>query len=577
MVASNFLLGSDIMCNLSTVSILRWNLVMLLSTLFWFSCSTSDNNEESNGKEGDETNVSVYLQQNGTNFQLLPEDLYQLEEMLTLKANEKQKSIEIQFHSSEIFSRWKREKTNYVLPLRLESASVSAQENKRNLLLTIDVQAAIVKLESISGEILLNQEKVEVDIKSYYDFSGTNQSTFHCTLSVAPEAVQLVNDYNAAHGTSYELLPDDSYTLGGLTYSAGNNQASTKLTIQSTKLHPTYYLLPLCLTNADSETVLIDKSVRILTLVRGYCNPIIAFSAPDPTVIRAQDGFYLYGTENTRNVPIYRSKDLVNWEYKGTAFTDATRPTWGGDHNIWAPEIRYFNNHYVLYYSWAIWGDEWRSNVGVAVSDSPLGPFIDKGCLIDSKVIGVQNSIDQFFYEDNGKKYMFWGSFRGIYATELTDNGLEIKKKTDGTPVLKKRICGNRFEGTNIYKRGEYYYLFASIGTCCNGATSTYQTVVGRSKNVLGPYLDKTGRDMLYDYCEIIMSGNETWAGPGHNSILIQDDVGTDWIIYHGYKKKEAENGRYVLMDKLIWSNDGWPSVKSNAPSILEVAPYFQK
>lgn len=627
MVASNFLLGSDIMCNLSTVSILRWNLVMLLSTLFWFSCSTSDNNEESNGKEGDETNVSVYLQQNGfqnlnlvpdqnfvsynvlvckstllngeisvrlktwsdselkaynsnngTNFQLLPEDLYQLEEMLTLKANEKQKSIEIQFHSSEIFSRWKREKTNYVLPLRLESASVSAQENKRNLLLTIDVQAAIVKLESISGEILLNQEKVEVDIKSYYDFSGTNQSTFHCTLSVAPEAVQLVNDYNAAHGTSYELLPDDSYTLGGLTYSAGNNQASTKLTIQSTKLHPTYYLLPLCLTNADSEAVLIDKSVRILTLVRGYCNPIIAFSAPDPTVIRAQDGyFYLYGTENTRNVPIYRSKDLVNWEYKGTAFTDATRPTWGGDHNIWAPEIRYFNNHYVLYYSWAIWGDEWRSNVGVAVSDSPLGPFIDKGCLIDSKVIGVQNSIDQFFYEDNGKKYMFWGSFRGIYATELTDNGLEIKKKTDGTPVLKKRICGNRFEGTNIYKRGEYYYLFASIGTCCNGATSTYQTVVGRSKNVLGPYLDKTGRDMLYDYCEIIMSGNETWAGPGHNSILIQDDVGTDWIIYHGYKKKEAENGRYVLMDKLIWSNDGWPSVKSNAPSILEVAPYFQK
>ncbi len=76
-------------------------------------------------------------------------------------------------------------KNNYVLPLRLESASVSAQENKRNLLLTIDVQAAIVKLESISGEILLNQEKVEVDIKSYYDFSGTNQSTFHCTLSVA--------------------------------------------------------------------------------------------------------------------------------------------------------------------------------------------------------------------------------------------------------------------------------------------------------------------------------------------------------------------------------------------------------
>ncbi|MCS2969019.1 DUF1735 domain-containing protein [Bacteroides ovatus] len=54
--------------------------------------------------------MKAYNSNNGTNFQLLPEDLYQLEEMLTLKANEKQKSIEIQFHSSEIFSRWKREK-----------------------------------------------------------------------------------------------------------------------------------------------------------------------------------------------------------------------------------------------------------------------------------------------------------------------------------------------------------------------------------------------------------------------------------------------------------------------------------
>ena len=48
------------MCNLSTVSILRWNLVMLLSTLFWFSCSTSDNNEESNGKEGDDFGCAGY-------------------------------------------------------------------------------------------------------------------------------------------------------------------------------------------------------------------------------------------------------------------------------------------------------------------------------------------------------------------------------------------------------------------------------------------------------------------------------------------------------------------------------------
>ena len=73
--------------------------------------------------------------------------------------------------------------------------------------------------------------------------------------------------------------------------------------------------------------------------------------------------------------------------------------------------------------------------------------------MIDAHDMGVQNSIDQFFYEDGGKKYMFWGSFRGIYVTELTDDGLRVKMNADGTPVLKERICGNYFEATNIYKK----------------------------------------------------------------------------------------------------------------------------
>lgn len=53
-----------------------------------------------------------------------------------------------------------------------------------------------------------------------------------------------------------------------------------------------------------------------------YTNPVINVSAPDPTVLRDNDGTYwLYATENTRNVPIYRSDDLVDWKLVGTAFT----------------------------------------------------------------------------------------------------------------------------------------------------------------------------------------------------------------------------------------------------------------
>lgn len=142
-----------------------------------------------------------------------------------------------------------------------------------------------------------------------------------------------------------------------------------------------------------------------------FTNPIIPQSVPDPTVIKAADGyFYLYGTEDTRNMPIYRSKNLTDWTFIGTAFTNETRP-----HTVrpyvpagmmWAPDINYINGQYVLYYTIGLWGKEWDSGIGVATAPKPEGPFTDHGKLIDSREIGVQNSIDQFYIEDGGKKYL---------------------------------------------------------------------------------------------------------------------------------------------------------------------------
>ena len=69
--------------------------------------------------------------------------------------------------------------------------------------------------------------------------------------------------------------------------------------------------------------------------------PVIDMSAPDPTVIRAEDGtFYLYATEDMRNVPIFHSANLVDWKLVGTAFTDNSRPKWLPKGSIWAPDIQ---------------------------------------------------------------------------------------------------------------------------------------------------------------------------------------------------------------------------------------------
>ena len=82
---------------------------------------------------------------------------------------------------------------------------------------------------------------------------------------------------------------------------------------------------------------------------------------------------------------------------------------------------------------------------------------------------------------------------------------------------------------------------------------------------------------MLDNGYEVIIRGNGNWAGPGHNSIIQTDDSGQEWILYHGYKRSEADKGRVVLLDKLQWSEDGWPYVEGNVPSTESVRPVIDR
>ena len=302
-----------------------------------------------------------------------------------------------------------------------------------------------------------------------------------------------------------------------------------------------------------------------------YSNPVVDRSLPDPTIVKTGDGtFYLYATEDVRNVPIYQSADLINWVFKGTAFTDETRPDFEPKGGIWAPDINLIDGEYVMYYSMSVWGGEWTCGVGVATSDKPEGPFTDQGKLFRSNEIDVQNSIDPFFIEDEGSKYLFWGSFRGIYAVELSEDGLNVKPGAE-----KVQIAGTAYEGTYIHKKDGYYYMFASTGTCCEGVNSTYTTVVGRSEELLGPYLDKEGLPMMENHHEIIIHKNERFVGTGHNSEIVSDDEGNDWFLYHAVDVTNP-SGRVLMLDKIEWTG-GWPEVKGNTAGIENLPlPYFR-
>ncbi len=315
--------------------------------------------------------------------------------------------------------------------------------------------------------------------------------------------------------------------------------------------------------NSNSETGIENAGKK------SYKNPVVGVSLPDPTLIRSDDGyFYLFATEDTRNTPIYRSSNLVDWNFTGTAFTNQTRPAFEPKGGIWAPDINFINGQYVLYYSMSVWGGEWTCGIGVAVSDKPSGPFTDRGKLFRSNEINVKNSIDPFYIEDNNKKYLFWGSFNGIYSIELADDGLSVRQGAE-----KKRVAGNAYEGTFILKKDGYYYLFASTGSCCQGVKSTYTTVVGRSVNLLGPYIDKSGKSMNNNSHEILIHGNERFAGTGHNSEIVFDKKGKSWILYHAVDKTNPK-GRVLMLDEVQWKN-GWPFVQGSVPCDSGRMPSF--
>lgn len=299
-----------------------------------------------------------------------------------------------------------------------------------------------------------------------------------------------------------------------------------------------------------------------------YTNPVFDQNTPDPSVVQAPDGaFYAYGTGGTCR----KSYDLVNWEDMGIALK---RPTWndsvrtdkeGKVHpmrfSLWALDVSRVGKKYLVHYASAYWGNETRTGLGVAEGTSPT-EFTDCGKMFCSTEIGVQNSIDPCYVKDKGKKYLIWGSFRRLYMGRLTKDGKRIKNPSHLT-----QVAGTAFEGAMVYKRKGYYYLFASVGTCCEGAKSTYHTVVGRSKKLAGPYVDRQGGRMLDNHYETVIKGNDRWKGPGHNSEIITDKEGDTWLLYHAYDALDPEKGRVMLLDKLLWDEEGWPYVEGGTPS----------
>ena len=190
---------------------------------------------------------------------------------------------------------------------------------------------------------------------------------------------------------------------------------------------------------------------------------------------------------------------------------------------------------------------------------SPDFGFKDETIVASSNGVEDCDAIDPAFLLDptDGRLWLSYGTYFGfIRIVELDPK--TGKRIADNQPVNIAIDC----EATAMTYRDGWYYLLGTHGTCCDGANSTYNIRVGRSKNVTGPYLDNMGRDMLKGGGKFFVGASGQVTGPGHFGLLDLGD-GVEKFSCH-YEADLEQGGRSVLgIRPLLWK-DGWPVAGDN-------------
>lgn len=304
-----------------------------------------------------------------------------------------------------------------------------------------------------------------------------------------------------------------------------------------------------------------------LALTVATATPASAYPAPgrvtgdigvhDPSAVKRPDGTYLVA-HTGNDIALKTSTDRVAFRNAGSVFPGGaswTNAYTGGSRNLWAPDLSYRNGQYYLYYSASTFGSN-RSAIFLATSPSGnSGTWTHRGLVVETRTSDNVNAIDpDLVVDDQGRWWLSFGSFwSGIKMIALNPStGL----RSDSTIRSLAGRGGGAIEAPNIVKRGSYYYLFVSFDLCCQGASSTYRVMVGRSTSVTGPYVDRNGVALTSGGGTEVLAGQGGVHGTGHQDVLADNDG--DVLVYHYY----ADNGASLLgINLLAIDSSGWPYV----------------
>lgn len=295
-----------------------------------------------------------------------------------------------------------------------------------------------------------------------------------------------------------------------------------------------------------------------------YLNPIISGFYPDPSICRVNDDYYLVTSsfEYFPGVPIFHSKDLINWKQlghcltrKSQLFLDKAKSSGG----IFAPTLRYNNGKFYM-----ITTNVTADKNFYVYAEKPEGPWSEPVELIGWK--GIDPSL---FFDEDGKVYLSGNSYKnngeklGCYQAEID---IETGELLTERKLIWEGSGGKAPESPHMYKINNMYYLIMAEG----GTEYGHMVTVARSKSPYGPFEGYEKNPILSH-----RSKKSPIQCTGHLD-LIQDHTGNWWAVFLAARPKGSHSyfhhlGRETFLAPVTWSKDGWPIIGNNGMVDLEM------
>lgn len=429
----------------------------------------------------------------------------------------------------------------------------------------------------IDGDIVYKDGVFHLFYKTEGDGNGIKVATTRSLTSgqwtEEPDYKQQTTDAVEGAGT-FKLIGQDKYILMYDVYMKGRYQFTETTDLQHFKVidsevkmnfHPRHgTIIPI---TRDELLRITEKWGKPAELGQLPNNPVLPGFHADPEIVYSHQTkkYYIYSTTDGQPgwggwyFTAYSSDDLKHWTYEGVILDLKSEQVPWADGNAWAPCIEEKlvkgKYKYYFYYSGNPKNGQGKQ-IGVAVADSPTGPFVDLGhpIITESPVGGGQQiDVDVFTDPVSGKTYLYWGN--GYMAgAELNKDMVSIKKKTLTVMTPEGGTLQDyayREAPYVFYRNGLYYFMWSVDDT----GSPNYHVAYGTSKSPLGP-IEVAAQPVV-----LKQNPEQQIYGTAHNSVLQIPDTDEWIIVYHRINKwylKDAPGvHREVCIDRLQFNDDG--------------------